>query len=93
MPKPLGQVFIWIFLEEGLSGIYMSFAFCDNTYLYVSFHYETTIHDENMNKPILERRMMGETCEIEIFSKSGYLLGPESKISPNLNIFKDFYQF
>ena len=27
VPKPLGQVFTAIFLEEGLSGIYMSFAF------------------------------------------------------------------
>ena len=44
MPKPLDQGFIGIFLEEGLSGIYRSFALCDNPCLYVLLHYKTTTH-------------------------------------------------
>ena len=88
--NPWVTFFIGIFLEEGWSEIYRSFALCGNTCLYLLRPCKITTHAKNMNEPILERGMMGQTYEMEIFSKIFKKLGLESQISPNFIVFEEF---
>ena len=60
----------------------------------LTFHYERTNHDENMNEPILERRMMGKHVNLEYFQKVAIYWAQIPKflqISPNFIIFEGFF--
>ena len=54
-----------------------AFALPHNTHPYVLLHCEITKHDDNVNEPNLERRMITLVGELVIFSKLRFYSCPD----------------
>ena len=59
----------------------------DHTYPYVFIHCEITKNDESVIEPILETRIIGETYDVDTFSKYGHFSGPDNRIFKKMQPF------